>query len=320
MHETAVPAAARYDARMRTPNHYAGAALDRASWRRLNEAWLTERLADPSTRVLPVWRAQGVVTSLDEPAVHWLDAGALRSLGAAAEQLVFLGEVNGSAHFAVDVSHLESPDSHPVLAALRFEDLRVVGPLLPREDAALLAWVRGLAHWRERHRRCGVCGEPTRSAAAGHELICTGEGCGTTTYPRTDPAVIMLVHDGAGRCILARGARHPSGMHTILAGFVEPGESLEEAVAREVFEEVGVRVTDIEYHSSQPWPFPGSVMIGFHARATSRDIRIDDAELRTARWFSRDEIRASPEDDSLRLPRRDSIARRMIEEWVAEGD
>ena len=109
-------------------------------------------------------------------------------------------------------------------------------------------------------------------------------------------------------------------MHTILAGFVEPGESLEEAVAREVHEEVGVRVTDVEYHSSQPWPFPGSIMIGFHARATTRDIQIDDVELKTARWFSRDELRHLPDDDSLRLPRRDSIARRMIEEWVAEGD
>lgn len=304
---------------MRPPNHYAGSALDRASARRLNEAWLAERLSDPSTRVLPVWRSQGVVTDVDAPAIHWLDASAVQALRAGRDQLVFLGEVEGAAHFAVDVSDLESPASHPMLATLRFEDLRVVGPLLSPGDAALLAWVRGLAHWRERHRRCGECGAAMRPAAAGHELVCTSDACGATTYPRTDPAVIMLVHDGEDHCILARGARHPSGMHTILAGFVEPGESLEEAVAREVHEEVGVRVTDIEYHSSQPWPFPGSIMIGFHARATTREIAIDDVELKTARWFSRAELRASPEDDTLRLPRRDSIARRMIEEWVADG-
>ncbi|MDA0364846.1 MAG: NAD(+) diphosphatase [Chloroflexi bacterium] len=305
---------------MRTPNHYAGAALDRASARRVNDAWIAERLGDPATRVLLVWQSQGVVTDLEAPAIHWLDASALQALDAQPDQLVFLGEVGGAAHFALDVSHVEARESHPVLASLRFEDLRTVGPLLAREDAALLAWVRGLTHWRERHRHCGVCGASTRAAAAGHELVCTNDRCATTTYPRTDPAVIMLVHDGADRCILARGTRHPSGMHTILAGFVEPGESLEEAVAREVHEEVGVRVTDVEYHSSQPWPFPGSIMLGFHARATTHDLHVDDVELKTAGWFSRAELRRSPEDDTLRLPRRDSIARRMIEEWIAEGD
>ena len=129
----------------------------------------------------------------------------------------------------------------------------------------------------------------------------------------------MLVHDGGDRCVMGRQKVWPAGMHSTLAGFVEPGESLEEAVTREVMEEVGLAVRDVTYHSSQPWPFPSSIMLGFHARGDFGALTVDETEVESARWFSRAELRASPEDETLKLPRRDSIARRLIEDWLAEG-
>ncbi len=193
--------------------------------------------------------------------------------------------------------------------------MRRVGPLLPRHEGALLAYARGIAYWHERHRFCGVCGAPTQSAEGGHVRRCTGPACGTTHFPRTDPAVIMLVHDGE-RCLLGRKPGWPAGMHSTLAGFVEPGESLEEAVAREVFEEAGIRVDDVTYHSSQPWPFPASLMLGFHARARTLEITVDPEELEHAAWFERSFLLARQDDDTLRLPRRDFIARRLVEDWL----
>ncbi|MDH3792070.1 MAG: NAD(+) diphosphatase, partial [Rhodospirillales bacterium] len=149
---------------------------------------------------------------------------------------------------------------------------------------------------------------------------CSAPDCGSQHFPRTDPAVIMLVHDGA-RCVLGRQEIWPPGMHSTLAGFVEPGETLEEAVAREVAEEVGLRFDpgQVFYQSSQPWPFPSSLMLGFHARIEPAELRVNRAEIESAAWFSREDLLNSPEDESFRLPRADSIARRLIEDWLAEA-
>jgi NAD+ diphosphatase len=231
-------------------------------------------------------------------------------------ELVLLGIVEERAIFAVDLSHCEAPlDAIAATGAFDFTDLRRVGPLLPRTEGALLAYARGIAYWHERHRFCGVCGAPTRSEEGGHVRRCTNGACEATHFPRTDPAVIMLVHDGE-RCLLGRKAEWPKGMHSTLAGFVEPGESLEEAVAREVFEETGIEVEEVTYHSSQPWPFPASLMLGFHARARTRTITIDADELEHAAWYERADLLAREDDDTLRLPRRDSIARRLVEDWL----
>ena len=147
---------------------------------------------------------------------------------------------------------------------------------------------------------------------------CTNETCGAQHFPRTDPAVIMLVHDGE-RVVLGRQKVWPPGMHSVLAGFVEPGESLEDAVRREVAEEVGIALGEVTYHSSQPWPFPSSIMLGFMARATTTELNLATDEIETARWYTRAELRASPENEVFKLPRRDSIARRLVEDWLAEG-
>src|SRR5581483_11342763 len=179
----------------------------------------------------------------------------------------FLGMANGVAHFAADISRLDAGElkrRFGVEAAA--EDMRMIGQLLAADEAALLAYAKGLLWWHERHRFCGVCGHPTASTDGGHRRLCTNASCKAEQFPRSDPAVIVLVEHG-DRCLLARGARFPPGFHSVLAGFVEPGESLEDTVAREVFEECGIRVTDIVYQSSQPWPFPSSLMLGFRARA-----------------------------------------------------
>jgi NAD+ diphosphatase len=304
------------------PNFYATGGIERAAHLRADAAWLAARLADPATRVVPVWRARNLVAHLGsdgaEPRAATLSVAEVRDLFGADAPFALLGLVAEVAHFALDVSHLDASDgAGPFAEPGRFVDLRAIGPLLPRDEGALLAYARGLMHWHGRHRFCGLCGAPTEIVAAGHQRRCTDPDCRADHFPRIDPAVIMLVHDGGERIVLGRQRVWPAGMHSVLAGFVEPGESLEDALAREVMEEIGVAVGDIRYHSSQPWPFPASIMLGFTARAGSARLRVNRAELEDGRWYSRAELLASPEDQRFRLPRRDSIARRLVDDWLA---
>jgi NAD+ diphosphatase len=296
------------------PHAYTGSPLDRASHLRDDADWLRAALDAPATLWLPVWRGrnlmQGVEAGAPEAVFLSVDAATMRE---AAAPWALLGLLRGSAVFAVDLS--ESEDPAPLLppGAGVFADLRPAAGLLPAGEAAILAHARGLMHWRTTHRFCPNCGAPSEPRSAGNVLLCPA--CGTQNFPRTDPAVIMLVTRG-DHALLGHSQRFPtSTMYSTLAGFVEPGESLEEAVAREVFEETGVRVGRVSYHSSQPWPFPASIMLGFHAEATTEAITIDPAELIDARWFSRAQIRA-PEEHGFSIPRRDSIASRLIEDWV----
>ncbi|HLI11995.1 MAG TPA: NAD(+) diphosphatase [Alphaproteobacteria bacterium] len=305
---------------IRRPNFYAESGLDRMSQRRADAEWLAARLSDPHSRLVPVWRAQNLFRATAGadgfPAPLFPAVTALPSLLNGERNVVLLGVIEEVAHFAVDLSHVEDPaEACAQLGGGEFADLRRYGALLERRAGAMLAYARGILHWHSRHRFCGVCGAATESAHAGHLRLCTRPECRAQHFPRTDPAVIMLVTDGE-RCLLGRQRIWAPGMHSTLAGFVEPGESLEEAVAREVYEETGVRVTDVRYHSSQPWPFPASIMLGFHAKATTTTIDVDRVELEDARWFTREELLACPENDSFRLPRRDSIARRLVESWL----
>jgi NAD+ diphosphatase len=218
--------------------------------------------------------------------------------------------------FAVDLSHLDDPQPLLVAEDAGFADLRAAAGALPAHDAAVLAHARGLMHWRARHRFCGVCGGVCEPRSAGHVMRCTA--CGAEHFPRTDPAVIMLVTRG-DHALLGHSQRFPlTTMYSTLAGFVEPGESLEEAVAREVREETGIVVGAVHYHSSQPWPFPSSIMLGFIADALTDSITIDYSELRDARWFVREQL-LDPVAHGFTLPRVDSIARRLIEDWLAAG-
>lgn len=299
---------------------YAGLGLDRVSLLRRDAAWIQARLADPASVLVPVWRAQNFVRTGDMPAAARLTIATAAELVGLAREVVLLGLEGETACFALELSHIEAPDRlTPLVGAGRFADLRSVGPLLSGPEGALLAYARGVTHWHRRHRHCGVCGSPTASVDAGHVRRCSNPDCAAEHFPRTDPAVIMAVTAG-DQLLLGRQASWPPGMYSVLAGFVEPGETLEEAVQREVMEEVGVPVVDVAYHSSQPWPFPSSIMLGFNARATATALRLDKSEIDDARWFTRAELRASPEDERFRMPRRDSISRRLIEDWIAESE
>ncbi len=293
------------------PNAYTGSPLDRAGHRRSDAGWIATQLADPATRFVPLWRGRTLVREADGGTPEAVFPQALAS---EPYPWAFLGTAGEVATFAVDFSAVEDPAPLVPAASGAFAELRGASAALPAQQAAIVAHARALLHWRSRHRFCGICGAACEPRQAGHVMVCSG--CATHHFPRTDPAVIMLVSNGE-RVLLGRSQRFAnSKMYSTLAGFVEPGESLEEAVAREVFEESAVRVGQVRYHSSQPWPFPGNIMLGFYAEALSETIRIDETELVDARWFSRAEM-ADPAAHGFLLPPGDSIARRLIEDWLA---
>jgi NAD+ diphosphatase len=292
------------------PHVYAGRAFDRAAKARTDAAWLNRERRAPATRVLLMSGLKVMVLDeADPPCALWLTVGDLG--GPLPDDALFLGRQQGASAFAVDLGN-------QAWSGARFVELRTVGGLLPAEEAGLLAYSRGLIFWHQRHRFCGACGAETRPEHGGHVRKC--DRCDTHHFPRSDPAVIVLVTHGEGRderCLLGRSPRFIPDMYSTLAGFVEPGESLEETVSREIFEEAGIRVTDIAYRSSQPWPFPTSLMLGFQARALDDHLMVDREELEDARWFTRDEL-LDPTKRPIRLPGPDSIARHLIEDWLIE--
>ena len=302
-------------------NFYAGSRLDRAANSRADEAGIARHLADPQARFLPVWRGRHLMQRLEPDALR-IARPDRAQLGLPAEQFdrlvwAFLGLDGTGPLFALDLDPLDEP----ALRAMQgeeertFEELRPLATLLPAEEASLLAQVRGLLHWRATHRFCGRCGLPNRPEQGGHRLAC---GNGHHQFPRTDPVVIMLVRHGE-RALLARGTRFPpdSRLFSALAGFVEPGESAEEAVAREVFEEVGIRVRNVRYHSSQPWPFPGSLMLGFHADALDTALTLDPHEIAEARWVTRAQLR-DHDAEGFAMPNVTAIARQLVESWLRD--
>lgn len=299
---------------------YTGAPLDRMNHRRSDEPWLAERLANPETRLVPVWRNQNLTHAEDARALFPTVAEA-RDLLDSGKYVTLLGTKDGQAYFAIDLSHEDDPYEHPLLEAQgAFEDLRKFGPAIDAAEGAILAHARGLMFWHARHQCCGVCGSPTEMSRAGNQRECTNPDCKTPHFPRTDPAVIMLVHKD-DYCLLGRSTNFPiPGMYSTLAGFVEPGESLEEAVAREVLEEVGVTCLpeNVRYWASQPWPFPASLMLGFHAKAEDMELVLEDEEIEDAKWLHRIQM-DDPEAAGVKFPRRDSIAYRLINSWM-EGD
>jgi len=283
---------------------------DRLGPRRADDAWLEKAWADPSTRVLVV---AGTRVRPVDGALRWV------SPQDAPEGLrVLLGERDGTAWWALiaDAALARDPDQQGEWLPLRGLLPVLVGDAVAQ--APLVFHALGLAEWHWATRFCPRCGGHLTPAVAGHELRC--DDCGKPQFPRTDPAVIMVVTDGEPgspeeRCLLGRSPLWPAGRFSTLAGFCEPGESLEDAVRREVAEEVGVVVGDVTYFGNQPWPLPQSLMLGFVARATTDTITVDDVEIEAARWWTREQMRAEAESGDLVLPGGVSISRSLIEHW-----
>jgi NAD+ diphosphatase len=288
--------------------------VDRVTHLRTDADWIASRLADERTRVLPVWRSRNLVRAGEAACAVMFAPGEAADLLEATDALVLLGEDEGVTYFAVAVGPRDEALQARLATAGEFLDLRETAPLLAARETALLAHARAMMHWHQTHRYCGSCGSPTRVVEAGHSRVCTDERCARSAYPRTDPAIIVAVSRGE-RLLLGRKPDWPVGRFSTVAGFVEPGETLEEAVAREVKEETGVICGAVHYHSSQPWPFPASIMLGFHACADSDAIQVDRNELEDARWFTRETIAAGLRDGSFLLPRPLSVSFRLIEDW-----
>jgi NAD+ diphosphatase len=296
---------------MQQRNILAGQYVDRAAHLRKDPAWFANALADERSRYLPVWNSRNLITEAEVPRAALLDLAAVPAQRRNDNELILLGRFGDDNVFAYEI---ESSDAPQLQAGTRFEDLRLIAPLLSADEAGLLGYARGMVLWRARHRFCGACGAPTLAARGGHVLICTNPACRHEQFPRTDPAIIVLVSDGE-RALLGRQASWPVGRYSTIAGFVELGESLEDAVTREVFEETGIEVDRIEYHSSQPWPFPSSLMLGFTAHALTREILRRDDELEDAQWFTRADLASGRPI----VPPSVSISFRLIEHWFDAG-
>lgn len=291
---------------------FAGNPLDRGEVERRDEDWLTAQASHPASLMLPMWQLNVPVS--EDHSLTWMNPEAVKRLNVEAEP-IFLGLLDGVSHFVIDVSSVERTNIER--DGLTFEDARTTAEYMSSTDSGMVAQARAQLSWHNRHGFCAVCGDPTYIARGGQVRRCAE--CGTEHYPRTDPVVITVVHDGE-RCLLgqSRGRLVAMRRYSALAGFMDQGESIEEAVAREVMEEAGIQVGAVRYHSSQPWPFPSSLMIGCHADAATTDIHFDAEEMADVQWFTRDEVRLALEERSeiLAIPGPTAIAHHLIRAWA----
>jgi NAD+ diphosphatase len=296
---------------------FAGNPLDRVSQRRQDAGWVASLLNDPETRLLPLHELKPRVRHASAVALDWQRVPSWRSLIDDGNTLILLGIREGRAYFALDASPAEMPPDGDAVAM----DARSVAPMIDGGEAAILAEARSLIDWHARHRFCARCGAPSVVASGGWVRHCSN--CEAHHFPRVDPVVIMLAVSG-DRCLLGRGRRRVGARFSCLAGFMEPGETLEEAVRREIQEESGIHIGRVRYLASQPWPFPSSLMMGFLAEALSEQIAIDPEELAEARWFERAEVRAMVErsrsDDPIpgaaTLPPPLAIGHQIARRWA----
>lgn len=300
---------------MNRPIPFSGDPLDRASNQRKDPDWVERCVNAANSRFLPFWRLNVLTHESEQPELLWLDP-AFRERMSEAAPAFLLGLRGDVAHFAVDLSALEDPIATLDLSDARFSEVRSVALRLSPGDSGTLAHGRALVDWHNRHRFCGVCGSPTSVQEGGSMRKCTA--CDAEHFPRTDPAVIMVVWRG-DRCLLGRQKVWGPGSYSALAGFVDQGETIEEAVRREVEEEVGLVPDKVVYYASQPWPFPMSLMIGCFAHVPHEDHKVDPVELDDARWFTRDEVKravAAP-DPSLgfSVPGPIAIAHYLVKTW-----
>ena len=296
---------------------FAGNPLDRVSQRRQDAGWVASLLQDPGTRLLPLHSLKPRVHHSSAVSLYWQSVGPWHPLIDDGNTLILLGLRDGQAYFALDATPVEPPPDDGAATM----DARAVASMIDSGEAAILAEARSLIDWHARHRFCAQCGTPSVVASGGWVRHCPN--CNAHHFPRVDPVVIMLAVRGE-RCLLGRGRRRPGARFSCLAGFMEPGETPEEAVRREILEESGVEVGRVRYLASQPWPFPSSLMMGFLAEALTEEITIDPEELADARWFEREEVRAMVErsrsDDPIpglaTLPPPLAIGHQIARRWA----
>lgn len=295
---------------MNEHNIFAGAFVDRSGHRREDPEWLAAASETPEACFVPVWGDKCLATG--EPARAKLLRRSDVDAFLPQQDTIFLGMFRQHPVFAI---HIDGSVDAPFTEIGEFHDLRYLGSVIPADEANLIAHARALVLWHGMQKYCGLCGAKSRAESGGNTRICTNDECATRTFPKVDPAIIVLVTLG-DKCLLGRQTSWPEGRYSTIAGFVEPGESLEDAVRREVAEETNIKVADVHYHSSQPWPFPSALMLGFNAIASSDDIQLNDEELEDAQWFSRKDLRSG----FPKLPYRLSIARRLVDDWLKDGD
>ncbi|MGI8841243.1 MAG: NAD(+) diphosphatase [Caulobacteraceae bacterium] len=300
-------------------NTFAGNPLDRASDRRADAGWLAEKLAAADSLALAVWNGRPLVEDAKGGGaqIAWLTADRARALACGPEHLLFLGLWKGAAVFAVDLEGGADPADGPLEGLGRFEDLRAIALTLSPPDAAIAATAKSMFEWRRKHRHCPACGEIADIADGGWKRVCPA--CRAQHFPRTDPVVIMLAVRGEA-CLLGRQAAWPAGMYSALAGFLEPGESIEEACARELFEECGLRAAKVRYHSTQPWPYPSSLMIGLIAEVEEGEAVVDQVEIDEVRWFTKRQAGALIRGElaAAKAPGALAIAHQLIKAWAEE--
>ncbi len=297
------------------PNAFTRSPLDRAGHRRSDPEWLAAALQAETTQIIPFHKHRAFVIEVgDALGAGWLDPGSRKRFGFADAPSLFLGvDGGGAAYFACD---LADPGGLSDLG--RFDDLRAVTPRLARDDLAMLGCAKSIFEWHARHKFCSNCGVASDIAEAGWKRVCPA--CKAEHFPRFDPVVIMLPVRGEA-CVLGRQPMWPRGMHSALAGFIEPGEPIEEAVARETLEEAGLKVRAVALHSTQPWPFPHSLMIGAIAEVEEGAIVVDPKELESARWFTREEARAllAGKHPDAFCPPPFAIAHQLLKSWAEES-
>ena len=304
---------------MRDPHPFAGNPLDRGECERRDEEWIAAAERAAGSRFLPFSELEVLIDDHPPPRLAWLDGDRLRAAAPEIEPML-LGLLSGAAHFAVDLSRW--PEAAARIAAERggrFTDCRDAGGVLAGPETGILAQARSHLDWHRRHGYCSTCGRPTAAKRGGQVRECPA--CHAQHFPRTDPVVIAVVGDQAtDRCLLgqSRGRLSRLRLYSALAGFMDQGEAIEEAVAREVMEEAGIRVANVRYHSSQPWPFPSSLMIGCLADAATTTIRIDHEEMAAVHWFDRREVllALAGKSDVLSVPGPIAIAHHLIKAWA----
>ncbi len=306
------------------PHIFGGAPLDRDANIRRDEAAIEALKVRENARFLPFWDLRGLIVPGEQPELAWLPMSELEAIAEDRAEVVYLGLDGDAPCFAVGLAGEANPAKEGSLEGRgKFIDARTIATQLGGPDTAILAQGRSLIDWHARHRFCAACGAPTEAKSAGNSRTCPA--CNAEHFPRTDPVAIMLVIRD-GKCLLGRKNMFPEGMYSALAGFIEVGETIEEGVRREIFEESGVRAGEVRYHSSQPWPFPSSLMIGCIAEGLTEEITIDEQELDHAAWFSRAEIvegmeralTTAPGDGKFRMPHPIAIAHQLARAWLAE--